>query len=122
VPDGVEPELDEARGSLVDGVHRPEVRAAMSRHVGVHRDAESLASAAAVLDAVAGKSDAAVAPCRAAWESTNLLTVASAVVLAAGTRTESRGCHRRTDHPEARDEWLRHLDVSLDADGRVEIA
>ena len=48
---------------------------------------------------------------RAAWESTNLLTVASAVVLAAATRSESRGCHRRTDHPEPVDAWLRHLDV-----------
>ena len=28
-----------------------------------------------------------------------------------GRATESRGCHRRTDFPEPRDEWRRHLDV-----------
>ena len=43
------------------------------------------------------------------------LTVAAAVVGAARTRTESRGCHRRSDFPEPRDEWLRHLDVTLEA-------
>jgi L-aspartate oxidase len=121
LPDRVEPELDTSSGAVVDSVHRPEVRAEMSRHVGVHRDAESLASAATILDAVAGKSDPAGPATRAAWESTNLLTVASAVVLAAATRTESRGCHRRTDHPVSRDEWLRHLDVRLAGDGRLEI-
>ena len=92
----------------------------MSRHVGVHRDAESLAAASAVLDAVAGKADPAGPMSRVAWESTNLLTVASAVVLAAATRSESRGCHRRTDHPEPVDDWLRHLDVRL-IDGRLEV-
>ena len=34
---------------------------------------------------------------RAAFESTNLTTVARAMVAAAAARTESRGCHRRTD-------------------------
>jgi aspartate oxidase len=121
VPERVEPSLDSAGAALVDSVHRPEVRAAMSRYVGVHRDAESLSAADAVLDAVAGKADPAGPPSRSGWESTNLLTVASAVVLAAARRTESRGCHRRTDHPQPRDEWLRHLDVGLDADGRLEI-
>ena len=35
------------------------------------------------------------------WEATNLLTVAQAVVAAATARTESRGCHRRTDFTRA---------------------
>ncbi len=38
-------------------------------------------------------------PSRRSWEGTNLLTVAAAVVAAAQARTESRGCHRRTDIP-----------------------
>ena len=38
---------------------------------------------------------------------------------AAGTRTETRGCHVRTDHPDRDDTWQRaSLHVTLDADGR----
>ena len=53
---------------------------------------------------------------RAAFEATNLLTVGAAMVAAAAARTESRGCHRRTDCPDPRDEWRLHLDVTLGAD------
>ncbi|MDQ3543182.1 MAG: hypothetical protein M3431_04870, partial [Actinomycetota bacterium] len=42
-----------------------------------------------------------------------LLTVGRAMVAAALTRTESRGCHRRTDHPQPRPEWVTHLMVGL---------
>ena len=124
VLDPVEPDAPDAPGVVVDAAHRPEIRAAMSRHVGVVRDAESLDTAAAVLDAVARKTDAATPPSRASWEATNMLTVGTAVVAAAATRTESRGCHRRSDFPEPRDEWRRHLDVRLAADGEpvVEMA
>ena len=122
VPDRVEPDIDAVGGAVVDSVHRPEIRGAMSRHVGVHRDAESLASAAVVLDAVAGKADPdrSGGPCGVGVHQPADCGV-GVVVLAATTRTESRGCHRRTDHPESRDEWLRHLDVRLAEDGRLEI-
>jgi aspartate oxidase len=119
VLDRVEPDEDSAPGAVVDPLLRPEMRAAMSRHVGVVRDVASLATAAGVLDAVAGKIDAATPTSRVAWEATNLLTVGSAVVAAAAAREESRGCHRRSDFPEPRAEWLRHLDVRLGADGEL---
>ena len=119
VLDRVEPDEDSAPGAVVDPLLRPEMRAAMSRHVGVVRDVASLATAAGVLDAVAGKIDAATPSSRVAWEATNLLTVGSAVVAAAAAREESRGCHRRSDFPEPRAEWLRHLDVRLGADGEL---
>jgi L-aspartate oxidase len=35
------------------------------------------------------------------------------MVAAATARTESRGCHRRTDHPEPRPEWVAHLSIGL---------
>ena len=70
------------------------------------------------LDAVIGTARPASTPTRAAFESTNLATVAAGVVAAAAARTESRGCHRRTDSPEPRDEWRLHLDVTLGGDGR----
>ena len=91
----------------------------MSRYVGVVRDAESLDMAAAILDAVARKTDAATPPSRASWEATNMLTVGTAVVAAAAARPESRGCHRRSDFPAPRDEWRRHLDVRLATDGQA---
>jgi L-aspartate oxidase len=108
----------------------------MSRHVGVVRDALSLASAAGALGAIArttrsakrGADDesgvdgqARVEPSRRSWEATNILTVATAMVAAASARTESRGCHRRSDHPDPRPEWVRHLDVTLDASGAVHV-
>lgn len=121
LPDGVEPIADEREGLLLDAACRGEVRAAMSRFVGVVRDEQSLAAAADVLDTVAAKIAPSDAPTRAAWEATNVLTVAAAVVAAATARTESRGCHRRSDFPEPLDAWLRHLDVQPDDNGELEI-
>ncbi len=100
---------------LVDPALRSSIRTAMSKHVGVLRTPEGLEAAAEALQLPAAHQ----APTRAAWEATNLLTVARAVVAAAATRTESRGCHRRTDHPEPSEVWVRHLDVRLDATGDV---
>jgi L-aspartate oxidase len=122
VPDRVEPVLDDAAATAVlDAGFRTEVRAAMSRDVGVVRDEASLRSAGDVLAAVAGKVDRPGVPARAAWEATNVLTMATAVVAAATARTESRGCHRRADHPEPRPEWVRHLDVAITDDGSLAV-
>ena len=49
--------------------------------------------------------------------------LAAAVLAAAGTRTESRGCHVRTDHPDRDDAWQRaSLAVALDEAGRPVVA
>ena len=117
VPDRVDVVFDAVPGGVLDAAFRTDIRAAMSRHVGVVRDDVTLAAAADVLTTVAGKVDAAGTPAREAWEATNALTVAAGMVAAATARTESRGCHRRADHPEPRDEWRRHLDVALGGDG-----
>ena len=125
LPAAVDPELgaDEPVGQpLLDPARRREVRAVMSRHVGVLRDASSLAAAAGALGAIARDLPAEVAPSRRSWEGTNLLTVAAAVVAAAQARTESRGCHRRSDYPEPDPAWLTHLDVTLDAVGALDVA
>jgi L-aspartate oxidase len=122
LPERIGPAADDAGapdGRLLDPVRMTEVRAVMSRHVAVLRDAGSLATAAGALGAITrGLADDGV-PSRRAWEGTNLLTVAGAVVAAATARTESRGCHRRTDHPEPRDVWLTHLDVRADPLGEL---
>jgi L-aspartate oxidase len=81
----------------------------MSRGAGVLRSGASLREAAAALG------EAAPAPPNtASWEAANLFTVAAALVAAAARREETRGCHWREDFPEAGDEWLGHLLVSLD--------
>jgi L-aspartate oxidase len=111
-------EPDAAASGLVAPATRVAIRSEMSRHVAVLRTGESLATAAALIDAVICSADAPPAPTRAAFEATNIATLARAMVAAAATRTESRGCHRRLDYPERRDVWLRHVDVGVDVDGR----
>jgi L-aspartate oxidase len=121
LPARVEPQLDATPGGQLDGVHRSDVRAAMSRYVGVVRDEPSLDAAASVLADLAGKVSGEGDPSRSSWEATNVLTVASAVVGAAMVRTESRGCHRRSDFPDSSDEWRRHLSAGIGDDGSIEV-
>ena len=127
LPDAVrpDPDLDDPMTApLLHPSRLREVRSVMSRHVGVLRSAESLAAASGALGSIArtlGTGNEVAEPSRRSWEGTNLLTMAIAVVAAAQARTESRGCHRRTDHAEPRDVWLTHLDVTLDPTGTVDI-
>ncbi|HWL41999.1 MAG TPA: L-aspartate oxidase [Ilumatobacter sp.] len=118
-----EPVVDDEPPPVSVGLLAPEtrvpVRLAMSRHVGVIRSAASLAAAAAEIDAQLGV--AASEPSQAAFEATNIATVARAVVAAATARTESRGCHRRSDFPEPRDAWLTNLSVRLGDDQPVTV-
>ena len=93
---------------------RGALRAAMSRSAGVLRSADGLASAQAAVDRLSSRISAGTVPHRSSFEATNLVTVASAVLAAAHARTESRGCHRRTDFSEPRPEWLRHSSIRLD--------
>jgi L-aspartate oxidase len=104
----------EAPCGLVDPPRRVDVRTTMSRHAGVVRDAAGLSAAADALDEVAISVGAGrVEPSLDAYEATNMLTVARALVAAAAARTESRGCHRRADYPEPDPAWLTHLLVGL---------
>jgi len=92
---------------------RAHVRVTMSKHVGVLRRPDGLQLTMDALAVVAEKIDAKTPASRRNFEATNILTVATAVAASALARTESRGCHRRTDTVEPRDIWLRHLQVSL---------
>ena len=83
LPERVEPAADRPPGAVVPTAHRPDVRAAMSRHVGVGRDEASLTTALRTLSTVAAAAGPDVVAERSSWETTNMLTVAAAVVLAA---------------------------------------
>ena len=85
---------------------RSELQQAMTRGAGVLRSADSLAGTATEL---ARLGEERGTPHNAAWEATNLLTVATALVASAYTRLETRGCHWREDYPTAADEWRGHL-------------
>ena len=120
LPEIVEPQEVEADGALIDSYHRAALRIAMSKYVGVLRTPDGLEAASAILRTLADNASAAVVPTRKAFEATNMLTIATAVVAAAKARTESRGCHRRTDFAEPLTSWERHL-MSRIVDGRVEV-
>jgi L-aspartate oxidase len=99
-------------GVLLHEDGRAELQTLMSRDVGVLRDASGLAAAADGLAALADKDGGT--PGTEAWETTNLLTVASALVQAAMLRQETRGAHWRDDFPDRDDaRWRGHLDTTL---------
>ena len=118
LPITVAPCLDDRTSGLLPAEWRAELRSTMSKHVGVLRSPNGLLSARNTLERLQDKVGSDVITTRRSLEATNLLTVAVAVVAAATARTESRGCHRRTDFTEALPEWQRHLLV-VDADGTI---
>ncbi|HZG89404.1 MAG TPA: L-aspartate oxidase, partial [Pseudonocardia sp.] len=94
---------------------RAVVQAAMTGAAGIGRSGAGLALAS---DAVEAATALGVPGDRAGVEDAALTLLAQAVLAAAGTRTESRGCHRRTDFPDRDDTWQRaSLLVGLDAAG-----
>ncbi len=104
-------------GALLREAARPQLQQLMTRDAGVLRDDKGLTLAteglAALVDLDGGE------PGTEAWETTNLLTVAAALTVAALRRTETRGTHWRDDHPDTDDAWRGHLDTVLVADGTL---
>jgi L-aspartate oxidase len=76
---------------------RRDLQAAMGRYASVVRDEDGLH---ALIEALRAASPAPMRG-RAAFEDAALTAAAHAVAAAAWERTESRGCHHRSDHPEA---------------------
>lgn len=113
LPAGGEP-VPGIGGSGVAAVTRAGTARATSLGLGVRRSPEGLQLLLEQLAAVT----AAAGPGLdlAAVEATALHTVSTLVAVAALTRRESRGCHRRTDVPGPREEWARHLRLRLEGD------
>ena len=114
LPDNVVSVQELEKGALLHGEHRVTLRSAMSKHVGVLRDADGLAAAETVLTELLSHVSSDVVPHRKAFEATNMLTIALAVVMCAQARTESRGCHRRSDFTFADEKWQHHSCVVQD--------
>lgn len=106
---------------------RIQIQRIMADGAGVLRSADSLAEAAARLEAIRADADGAderkaAEPGVDAWETTNLLLVARALVAAAAAREETRGCHWREDRPDRDDQdWRRHLVVRVTPDRTLDV-
>ncbi|MER6768025.1 FAD-binding protein, partial [Amycolatopsis sp. NPDC000673] len=99
---------DPARGRIPErtvapAAERDVLQRVMSRYAAIGRDADGLAAAGSALDL--STTDSPLWTHRAV-EDAALTLAAQALLAAAERRTESRGCHVRTDFPE-RDEGLR---------------
>lgn len=95
---------------------RETVQRTMSAHAAIGRDSAGLLRARAAID-----SAAVVRPLwtRRAVEDAALTLTARTLLMVAAARTESRGCHVRTDHPGRDDAAWRHsLRVRLDVSGQ----
>lgn len=107
---------------------RDRLQRAMSRDVGVERDAAGLKRARQEIDAIAEALQSAAAhgtpvvhreQARAAWELRNLIDAARVVIDAALHREESRGAHFRADFPET-DASLNGLHTLREATGAID--
>src|SRR5438270_1963667 len=105
------------------GAIKEELGETMNEYVAVFRDAEGLAKAHEIVRRLKEEAAGAAIDDRGsifnqdvigAIELGYMLDVAEAVVVASEERKESRGAQFRTDFPERNDdEWLKHVDVSL---------
>ena len=111
LPPQGEPQPLDGDAVLVDASVRAELGVAMTVGAGVLRSGDSLSAAAARLAELGRRTTCEPSP--AAWEATDLHTVATALVSAAALRQETRGAHWREDHPEADDAWRGHLVTTL---------
>ncbi|GAB3274710.1 L-aspartate oxidase [Parasphingorhabdus pacifica] len=96
-------------------VDRSLLQRTMSRSAGIGRSGEGMAAALTELDQAG-----VVRPLRTrqAVEDSSLALTAQALLTSAGVRTESRGCHRRIDHPYTDDQrWRRSSVLRLDVSG-----
>jgi succinate dehydrogenase / fumarate reductase flavoprotein subunit len=115
------------RGGRRVAAIKAELGATMNEYCAVFRDAEGLAKAHEIVLRLKEEEPKAWIDDHGsvfnqdvigAIELGYMLDVAESIVVAAEERKESRGAHFRTDFPERNDdEWLKHIDVSLDGDG-----
>ncbi|WP_036571384.1 L-aspartate oxidase [Nocardioides sp. URHA0032] len=109
------PAPDTRTPGLVPGTLRRDLQEVMTSRVGVLRNAEGLVDATSLLDKLAGTSADVVD--QDSWETTNLLTISTALADAAALREETRGSHWREDFPERDDlHFAGHFDAVM-ADG-----
>ncbi|MFG1644479.1 L-aspartate oxidase [Amycolatopsis sp. NPDC049252] len=115
---------DPSRGRLpswttAPTAERDALQRVMSRYAAIGRDADGLAAAGSVLDLSTQDSPLWT---HAAVEDAALTVVAQALLTAADRRTESRGCHVRTDFPATSETWRRSQHIRLSPSGQPVLA
>ncbi len=100
-------ELSPTEAGEIESPSREAIQALMWDDVGIVRDGAGLARAKATLAAWQARLEAPVD--RPSQEVADLLTCSRLTTEAALIREESRGAHYRTDFPEPRAEWRRHV-------------
>ncbi|MEV6773096.1 L-aspartate oxidase [Nocardia sp. NPDC051030] len=100
----------------------------MTEHASVVRDGEGLRAAVlrmvgliADMSVTGEQSHADSASVIRELEDSALTLTARVLLLTAAARTESRGCHTRSDHPDLREELHRSTAVRLGSDGRPQL-
>ncbi len=117
------PAPDGRVAGIVDAEARGLLQATMTERAGVLRSADGLDIALKTLGKIVGDlAGRDGVEGTAAWETTNLVTISTALAEAARLREETRGSHWREDFPERDDaRFAGHFDVTL-ADGAVRAA
>jgi L-aspartate oxidase len=109
------PSPSRARVPSAPVAERDVLQRVMSRYAAIGRDAEGLDLVGSVLDVSAVDSPLKT---HAQVEDAALTLAARALIAAAATRTESRGCHVRTDFPDTDEAWRRTLQLRLTPSGQ----
>lgn len=97
---------------------RTDLQELMTAHAGVVRDEIGLHDAARTIDRDSRESDGATV---GSVEDAALTLTARALLLAAITRTESRGCHTRSDHRASREDLRHSIPVGLAVGGEPQL-
>lgn len=114
---GVGAAMAEPSGAQRVSLDRTDLQAAMTRWASVVRDADGLTRLEATLDRTAiGRISS-----RADFEDAALTVTAQAVAAAALARTETRGCHHRSDFPDTDPAQAVSVNVRIGAGGHVAV-
>ncbi len=111
---------------------KSELGETMNRHAAVFRDEAGLTDALETIDRLKEETEKAWIDDHGtvfnqdvlgALELGYMVDCAQATLVGALERKESRGAQFRTDYPERNDaEWLKHIDISLDAEGTPQVS
>lgn len=114
-----DPSRGRAPSAIARVAERDALQRVMSRYAAIGRDVDGLAAAGSVLDLSIQDSPLWT---QSAVEDAALTLVAQALLAAAVRRTESRGCHVRTDFPSPDETWRRSQLIRLSPSGQPVLA